>query len=257
MKKSIISLIVVLTVTTGLLAGCTIDFGSQDEYQNGNDGSRTVGCNEDTDISNGYENGSNENSDNTIYSENRGKGTSRNVNSQQIENGYGNCDLAATDEPSVASLLEPESNGTTVLVATNEYGAFGALTDKNLTLAEMLTYAVQDEYLARAEYVYIIETFGNVNPFGNIVNAEEQHISQLLPLFTAYGIEAPADTGSDHAVAVSSLTAAYQAGKTAEIDNIAMYNAFLKQDLPDDVRVVFENLREASERHLAAFRKHL
>ena len=35
-----------------------------------------------------------------------------------------------------------------------------------------------------------------------------------------------------------------------EVDNIAMYNKFLEQDIPDDVRATFTALRNASEGHL-------
>ena len=47
------------------------------------------------------------------------------------------------------------------------YGSAGALEDENMTLADMLTYAIQDEYLARAEYELIISEYGNVRPFTN------------------------------------------------------------------------------------------
>ena len=44
---------------------------------------------------------------------------------------------------------------------------------------------------------------------------------------------------------------------TAEVHNIAMYEAFLKQeDLPDDVRAVFEALTRASGNHLRAFEQN-
>jgi len=137
------------------------------------------------------------------------------------------------------------------------YGAEGALDDTSLTLADMLTYAIQDEYLARAEYDWITTTFGSARPFSNIIRAEETHILSLQPLFTAYGIAAPAVEGASHAVAVGSLTEAYQAGVSAEVNNIAMYETFLAQELPDNVRAVFESLMRASENHLRAFQNQL
>ena len=44
------------------------------------------------------------------------------------------------------------------------YGAKGALADKDLTINDMLVYAVQDEYLALGEYQAIIEKFGEQRP---------------------------------------------------------------------------------------------
>ena len=133
------------------------------------------------------------------------------------------------------------------------YGSEGALDDTSLSLADMLTYAIQDEYLARAEYDWITNTFDSARPFSNIMRAEETHIDSLLPLFEAYGITAPADDGASRTVAVSSLTEAFQAGVNAEVNNIAMYETFLAQELPDNVRTVFESLMRASENHLRAF----
>ena len=233
MKKTILILIVVLVLVTALLVGCTAYPESQEAYQRGN-GNNASEQNVETGI--GYGNG----------------------NSQRFGDGDVCCG-AETDVSSVVSedVPEQESAYSGILADTDGYGSAGALTDEDLTLADMLTYAIQDEYLAHAEYVYIIDTFGSVRPFTNIIRAEEEHISQLIPLFTAYGIAVPEDTGNNYVAAVSSLTAAYQAGEAAEISNIAMYDAFLAQDLPDDVRFIFENLRNASENHLAAFRNHL
>ncbi len=137
------------------------------------------------------------------------------------------------------------------------YGSEGALDDENLTLADMLTYAIQDEYLARAEYDLIISEYGSIRPFTNIMKAEETHIDALLPLFEAYGIAAPADEGASHAVSVANLTTAFEAGVNAEVNNIAMYETFLDQDLPADVSAVFESLMRASENHLRAFQNQL
>ncbi|MCK5008763.1 MAG: DUF2202 domain-containing protein [Spirochaetales bacterium] len=41
------------------------------------------------------------------------------------------------------------------------------------------------------------------------------------------------------------------------MDNIAMYESFLQEDLPEDVRDLFERLQQASENHLRAFRNNL
>ncbi len=137
------------------------------------------------------------------------------------------------------------------------YGAEGALGDADLSFADMLTYAIQDEYLARAEYDWILQSFASPRAFANIMRAEETHIDSLLPLFTAYGITPPADEGASRAATVSSITEAYQAGVNAEVNNIAMYESFLEENLPDNVRIVFESLLRASENHLRAFQNQL
>jgi hypothetical protein len=139
--------------------------------------------------------------------------------------------------------------------STSDFGAAGAKAQDSYTLPEMLTYAIQDEYLAKTEYQKIMDTFGVQRPFSNIIKAEDNHISELQPLFTQYDVPLPADTASDYVVIPSTLQDAYKAGVEAEINNIAMYEAFLEQDLPYDVNAIFENLKTASEKHLQAFER--
>ncbi|MEA4869106.1 MAG: DUF2202 domain-containing protein [Christensenella sp.] len=172
------------------------------------------------------------------------------------ENGNpANCSAAygstAAADPDYA-LTEAEQT-----LSLSGYGSDGALKDEDLTLADMLTYAIQDEFLARAEYERITDKFGRVRPFTSSMRAEETHIDALLPLFAAYGIAAPKDESAGRAASVSSLAEAYQAGVNAEGTNIAMYEIFLAKELPANVQAVFERLLNASENHLRAFQNRL
>jgi len=145
----------------------------------------------------------------------------------------------------------------TALVASDEIGAKAAKTNPDPSIEEMLLYAIQDEYLARAEYYEVIDRLGSVRPFTNIVKAEETHVGMLVPLFEKYGIEVPEDTYASHVVVPDDLKTAFEIGVQAEIDNIAMYESFLARDLPADVRDAFQRLKDASENHLRAFRNGL
>lgn len=123
-------------------------------------------------------------------------------------------------------------------------------------LATMLTLALEDEYAAQAVYNLILENYGQIRPFSRIVRAEQAHIDLLLPLFEAYGIEIPANTAAETAVLPDSVEAAIALGVEAEKANIAMYETFLADEtLPEDVRLVFEKLLNASQKHLNAFQK--
>lgn len=136
----------------------------------------------------------------------------------------------------------------------DEYALDTTVEGYEYSLEEMLILAIQDEYMAKAEYEAIIAEFGEVKPFTNILVAEQTHINLLLPLFEAYEIALPANTASDNVVIPESITSALATGVQAEEANIAMYQAFLSQDnLPDDVRSAFEYLLNASEHHLQAF----
>ena len=136
-----------------------------------------------------------------------------------------------------------------------DIGASAAKADSNLTVEEMLTYAIQDEYLAQAEYDYIIDTFGSIKPFSNIINAETNHIALLTPLLTKYAT-VPTNTAASVIPKPATVEEALARGVQAEIANIAMYDSFLAKELPDDVKTVFTELKAASENHLAAFSRN-
>lgn len=125
------------------------------------------------------------------------------------------------------------------------------------SLAEALIEALQDEYKACATYRAILERFGPVRPFINILSAEERHIRALLPLFERYGIPVPDDHWPSQVVVPDTLAQACADGVQAEIENGAMYDRLLAMtvDYPD-VQRVFRNLQRASqENHLAAFQR--
>lgn len=149
-------------------------------------------------------------------------------------------------------LTEPDK-----LLSLEGYGAKGALADKNLTINDMLTYAVQDEYLARGEYLAIIDKFGSQKPYTNIISAEETHLAYLKEVYLAYEIDFPADESASHIVVPSNLLEAAETGVQAEIDNIAMYELFLTYDLPENISKVFSALKSGSDSHLLAFQKQV
>ncbi|HEX3021876.1 MAG TPA: DUF2202 domain-containing protein [Lachnospiraceae bacterium] len=147
--------------------------------------------------------------------------------------------------------------GITAYAANEGAGSVGSSADTEYTLEEMLTYAIEDEYLSQTEYEMIMDTYGIQKPFSNIIKAEANHISLLEPLFGKYGISIPKKDWESLVTVPESLETAYSIGEEAEGKNIAMYESFLKEELPDEVRVVFENLMNASKNHLAAFQRQV
>ena len=145
----------------------------------------------------------------------------------------------------------------TASASSADFGARGADGKSGLTVEQMLTYAIQDEYLARAEYELIIEEYGSIRPFTNIMAAEVRHIEWVAELFDEYGYSLPEDTAHKYVRLPEDLKSSFETGVQAEIDNIAMYESFLQEDLPADVRDLFERLQSASENHLRAFRNNL
>jgi hypothetical protein len=140
----------------------------------------------------------------------------------------------------------------TPLIAADKTGQAAALDAKAPTLIQMLTWAIQDEWAARAEYQVVLSKWNKVRPFANIIKAEENHIAWLTPLFGKNGLPVPVEP-KPSTVIPTDWTKALALGAQAEVLNIAMYDKFLKQALPDDVRAVFEELKRGSENHLRAF----
>lgn len=142
-----------------------------------------------------------------------------------------------------------------VVDSDNSFGAIGAKEDQDLTLEDMLRYALEDERLALAEYEYILKEFDVSRPFSNIIKAEQSHEKAVLYLYDVYGFEIVDFDASSHLVVPDNLEEIYNIGVEAEINNIAMYDKFLTYDLPDDVRRVFESLKKGSISHLEAFER--
>lgn len=176
--------------------------------------------------------------------------------------------LSSTTTSSVSSAAQVVSTAATTAAATavaetltsadktlslEGYGAKGAEADNNMSIADMLMYAIQDEYLAHGEYAEIIAEFGNVSPYTNIIKSEETHISSLSSIYTTYGLAIPEDDSAGHLIVPKDLLEAAKTGVQAEIDNIAMYEKFMTHTLPQDILSVFTTLKNASENHLASF----
>lgn len=130
------------------------------------------------------------------------------------------------------------------------------MTDQGTVAA--LREALEDEYRARATYRQIIETFGPVRPFVNIVEAEGRHADALLAQFRRLGIAPQPDTWPGRVTTPATLAEACASAVQAEIENAAMYDRLLAEITDPQVREVMLRLKEASqERHLPAFRRCL
>ena len=123
-------------------------------------------------------------------------------------------------------------------------------------LHQALRIALYDEYHARATYQKIVDAFGPVPPFINIIQAEERHGAALLPLFPRYGVAMPVDDWYPRIEIAPTLVENCEIGVAAEIENIAMYDNLLSYVAEPDVREVFYHLQAASyNNHLPAFRR--
>jgi hypothetical protein len=116
----------------------------------------------------------------------------------------------------------------------------------------------EGEYAAYATYDAIINEYGNVNPYANIMAAEAKHIDALKQILDQYEVAYPTENPYLGMIdAHESLAEAAQAGVDAEIANVVLYDEQLEavSDYPDII-AVFVNLQRASqEQHLPAFQR--
>jgi rubrerythrin len=123
---------------------------------------------------------------------------------------------------------------------------------------EALREALDDEYRSRAAYRSVIEAFGPVRPFVNIVEAEERHVDALSSLLERFGVKPPADNWAGRVPTPPSLAEACRAAVKAEIENAAMYDRLIARIDDPSAREVMRRLQRASqERHLPALQRCL
>ncbi len=122
--------------------------------------------------------------------------------------------------------------------------------------AAALERGILDEYHAEQIYLRVIEDFGEVFPFTNVVYAEVRHSDSISRLYVNRGLPVPGNPWNrDNVPRFRSIPEACRAGADAEEQNVEMYEELLRLGLPFDVRTVFTNNRRASlENHLPAFR---
>jgi hypothetical protein len=145
------------------------------------------------------------------------------------------------------SPTEPSPSELSTTTASNSLGA---------TTASALDSAIDDEYKARAFYEAVIESFGQINPFVPIRDAETRHVQALAGLYDSYSLTAPSDPYAGRIQAPDSVQQACRMAVEAELQNASLYDELLEKVTEEDVIAVFERLRDASlNNHLPAFER--
>ncbi|MFM2279203.1 MAG: hypothetical protein RLZZ444_1434 [Pseudomonadota bacterium] len=128
----------------------------------------------------------------------------------------------------------------------------------NINLEAVLLEALDDERKAEATYGAVIEKFGEVRPFINIIEAERRHSAAIERQMTRLGFAIPANQWQSRGMAPDTLAEACRMAIEAEVENIALYDRLLPAIADDSVRHVLQNLQDASrDNHLPAFRRCL
>ena len=175
----------------------------------------------------------------------------------------GNGDTTAEDVASPETTISQEDS---VITEEEEEATTDSTVDTS-TLAEMLTFIVQEEKLAHDLYVQLASTSG-AQQFQNVLNSESTHISLVQGLLTTYNIVDPTVGLAEGEFINQDLQALYDsllasgsvdragaiaAGIAVEEKDIADIEVMLASDLPSDVASVLERLLSGSQNHLAAF----
>ena len=122
----------------------------------------------------------------------------------------------------------------------------------------LLLDAFEDERSAEATYAAVIQKFGPVRPFINIIEAEGRHAAALERQLQRLGFEVPMNRRVEGVAAPPTLEAACEEAIAAELESIALYERLIPQIGDATVRHVLENLQAASrDNHLPAFRRCL
>lgn len=146
--------------------------------------------------------------------------------------------------------------------------AASATATPSAELRTALTFAREEERMARDLYAAIAERYDGARPFSMVTRSEQQHTDAVLTLLQRYGIPDPAAgraAGSYADPAIQSLydtwwaqastsqAAADRVGVALETRDIADLERMVAGSLPSDVDAVLGRLLTASHQHLSAF----
>jgi len=148
------------------------------------------------------------------------------------------------------------SADTPVALPGSETSVDESSTELSQSEVEALEMALDDEYKAWSTYQAVIDKFGDVRPFANIIGAEESHIAALKTLFERYGLDVPENEWVGRVPEFDTVNDACHGGVEAEIENAALYDRLFSMIEHEDILEVLHNLRDASlEQHLPAFQR--
>ena len=136
---------------------------------------------------------------------------------------------------------------------------------------EGLVFMVEEEKLARDVYEYLYAKW-DLTIFSNIAKSEQQHMDSVIELLEKYDLDYSASLeirGSFENAELQSLydtltvrgeasiVEALEVGKLIEEVDIEDLEGLVTEDIPEDLKVVYENLLKGSYNHLSAFTNQL
>lgn len=156
----------------------------------------------------------------------------------------------------VASSCDGDDESSQKELATVTASAGASVAPASKDRSQVLTEAINEEYKARATYQAVIDKFGQVAPFTNILNAENTHVQQWAGQFERLGLAVPADPFAGKVAAPATVALACAAGVAAEKDDVALYDRLMKETTDQTLLTIMTQQRKVSqENHLPAFER--
>jgi hypothetical protein len=137
-------------------------------------------------------------------------------------------------------------------------------------VASALSFAREEERMARDLYAALADTYDGARPFSMITNSEDRHFDAVGTLLERYDVPDPSAGKAAGKYAIpavqalydgwlaegkTSLEDAYRVGVELEQRDITDLKKSIAGDLPADVDAVFGHLLQGSENHLAAYQR--
>jgi hypothetical protein len=167
-----------------------------------------------------------------------------------------------------AGMLAGQAFGATMTGTATTTTAAADASDAEVAAA--LSFAREEERMARDLYAALAAEYDGARPFSNVTRSEERHFDAIGTLLDQYDVTDPSagkPAGSYSITAVqdlydgwlkdgkASLDAAYQVGVELEKRDIADLEKSIAEDLPADVDTVLGRLLAGSRNHLAAYER--
>ncbi len=159
--------------------------------------------------------------------------------------------------------LSPEANAAETAIAAEAQATESPTPTESTSIAEPMTdvelvlmalMGPEGEYAAGASYAAVLDTFGDVEPYASIYQAELRHADALVRQLERLGAEVPENPYTGAIEAPADLQTAAEAWAEGEILNVELYDFLISQTDDAQLIKVFENLRAASlDMHLPAF----
>lgn len=126
------------------------------------------------------------------------------------------------------------------------YGAKAAKADSSATVEKMLTYALEQEHLIRAQADEAVKAFQSKDRerlFARIRFSADKRIREISQVAKNHNVTVE-DKSAAYVKRCNTSNEAFVVLKELKKESLLMYQQFLTKDLPDDVKAVFTQIIE-------------